>query len=59
MMGTPVSYSIHFTLGVDDGMPLRNIALFFNCDVCWLCRMLTYVVVIIYKMRRKSLQLGK
>jgi len=60
MMGTPVSYSIHFTLGVEGGMPLRSIALFFNCDMCCLCRMLMYVVlVIIYKMRGKSLELGK
>lgn len=32
MMGTPVSYTIHFTLRVEDGMSSRNFALFLNCD---------------------------
>lgn len=48
MMGTPVSYSIHFTLGVEGGMPLRSIALFFNCDMCCLCRMLM-LFLLLYK----------
>jgi len=32
MMGTPVSYTIHFTLRVEGRMSSRTIALFLNCD---------------------------
>lgn len=33
MMGTPVSYTIHFKLRVESRMSSRNIALLLNCGV--------------------------